>query len=163
MLILTRKKGEAIFIGDNIELCVDKIAGEPDNRHARITLRMPKETLVLRKKILDEIAAEKALAAEEGREPRDILGALRTKFATVGDGQKGHERTELKLRMKLEEYLSIEGFITIKITEFNEFLDSSTVSIGIAAPPHVPLHRSEVRRDIERHGQRREHLQHPTA
>ena len=60
MLILTRKIGESIIIGDNVKVTVLGVEG----RQIRIGIDAPKEISVHRQEIYDKIAAEKSLAAE---------------------------------------------------------------------------------------------------
>ena len=60
MLILTRKIGESIVIGDNVKVTVLGVEG----RQIRIGIDAPKEISVHRQEIYDKIAAEKSLAAE---------------------------------------------------------------------------------------------------
>jgi carbon storage regulator len=54
MLVLTRKIGEAICIGNDVELIVTEI-----NKNAvRIGIKAPKDTLVYRKEVYDRILLE---------------------------------------------------------------------------------------------------------
>ena len=54
MLVLTRKMGEAICIGDNVELVITEI-----NKNAvRIGIRAPKDMLVYRKEVYERILLE---------------------------------------------------------------------------------------------------------
>ena len=59
MLILTRKNGESIRIGDNI---VIKIV-ELDNRHVKIGIEAPKDIAVNREEIYQRIQKENEAAA----------------------------------------------------------------------------------------------------
>ena len=54
MLALTRKKGESIMIGDNIEVVVLGITGE----QARIGIIAPKKVPVHRKEVYEQIQEE---------------------------------------------------------------------------------------------------------
>lgn len=51
MLILTRKKGQSIVIGDDIELFISEIDGE----QVKIGIRAPSEIKIYRKEVLDAI------------------------------------------------------------------------------------------------------------
>ena len=51
MLILTRKDGESIKIGENIEIKIIKAA----KNNVKIGIEAPREMLVLRSELLDEI------------------------------------------------------------------------------------------------------------
>ena len=70
MLILTRKKGESIVIGDDIEITVLEL----EEDQVRIGINAPKNISVHRKEIYLEIQAENKRAAEIGKDlPKDIL------------------------------------------------------------------------------------------
>lgn len=56
MLILTRKIGESIIIGDNVKVTVLGVEG----RQIRLGIDAPKEISVHRQEIYDKIAAENA-------------------------------------------------------------------------------------------------------
>jgi len=56
MLILTRKIGESIIIGDNVKVTVLGVEG----RQIRVGIDAPKEISVHREEIYDKIAAENA-------------------------------------------------------------------------------------------------------
>ena len=60
MLILTRKIGESIIIGDNVKVTVLGVEG----RQIRVGIDAPKEISVHRQEIYDKIAAENATMAE---------------------------------------------------------------------------------------------------
>lgn len=59
MLILSRKKGEAIQIADGIEIKIVSIQGD----QVKIGIEAPKEVEVYRKEIFEQIQAENKLAA----------------------------------------------------------------------------------------------------
>lgn len=59
MLVLTRKKGQSIVIGDNIEICVIDVQGE----QVRIGIDAPRNVSVHRKEIYLEIQEENRQAA----------------------------------------------------------------------------------------------------
>jgi len=59
MLILTRKIGESITIGDDIKVHVIEIKG----RQVRLGIEAPGETVVHRKEIYQKIAEENRLAS----------------------------------------------------------------------------------------------------
>ena len=60
MLALTRKKGESVVIGDEIEVVVLNITGE----QVRLGIVAPKRIPVHRKEIFEQIQAENKLALD---------------------------------------------------------------------------------------------------
>lgn len=62
MLALTRKKGESIMIGDNVELVVLGIQGE----QVKLGIIAPKSISVHRKEIYEQIQNENKEAAHSG-------------------------------------------------------------------------------------------------
>jgi len=54
MLVLSRKKGQSIIIGDNIEIAVVEIQGDT----VRIGVNAPREVAVHRQEVFEQIAAE---------------------------------------------------------------------------------------------------------
>ena len=64
MLALTRKKGESIIIGDNIEIVVLGITGE----QVRLGILAPKSVTVHRKEIFEQIRNENKEAMNNVRD-----------------------------------------------------------------------------------------------
>ncbi|WP_244834799.1 carbon storage regulator CsrA [Clostridium sp. BJN0001] len=54
MLIITRKKGQSLKIGDDIEITVSRI----DDGSVKLGINAPKEVSILRKEIYDEVQKE---------------------------------------------------------------------------------------------------------
>lgn len=54
MLVITRKKGESILIGDNIEITISKI----DDGSVKLGVSAPKDISILRKEIYKEVESE---------------------------------------------------------------------------------------------------------
>lgn len=54
MLIITRKKGEALMIGDNIEITVSQI----EDGIVKLGIKAPKEITILRKELYESIKYE---------------------------------------------------------------------------------------------------------
>lgn len=51
MLVITRKKGESILIGDNIEISISKI----EDGSVKLAINAPREVTILRKELYDEV------------------------------------------------------------------------------------------------------------
>ena len=62
MLVLTRKPGEKIFIGDNISLTVVEVKGDS----VRIAVDAPRDVKIYRGEIYEAIIAENKAAAIAG-------------------------------------------------------------------------------------------------
>jgi carbon storage regulator len=60
MLVLSRKKGQSIIIGDNIEITVVEIQGDT----VRIGINAPREVAIHRQEVFDQIAAENQQAQQ---------------------------------------------------------------------------------------------------
>lgn len=58
MLVLSRKKGESILIGENIEISVMKI----DDGSVKLSINAPKEISILRKELVLEVTDENKAA-----------------------------------------------------------------------------------------------------
>lgn len=71
MLVLTRKKGQSIVIGDEVEITIVEVFGD----QVRVGIKAPKEIAVHRKEIFLEITEENKTAAQSKIE--DIRGALK--------------------------------------------------------------------------------------
>ena len=54
MLIITRKKGQSILIGDNIEITVSKL----EDGSVKLGIDAPKEMTILRKELYDAVKKE---------------------------------------------------------------------------------------------------------
>ncbi|MFZ5639698.1 MAG: carbon storage regulator CsrA [Bacillota bacterium] len=63
MLALTRKAGQSIIIGDNIEVIIVEVKGD----QVRLGIKAPKEVSVYRKEIFVEIQAENRAAANSAK------------------------------------------------------------------------------------------------
>ena len=62
MLVLSRKKGQGIMLGDNIEITIIEIQGD----QVRIGINAPKNVSIYRKEIFLEIQEENKKAANVG-------------------------------------------------------------------------------------------------
>ncbi len=61
MLVLTRRPGETIVIGDNVKVTMLSVAGN----HIRIGIDAPRDIAVHREEIYDKIQAENTMLADE--------------------------------------------------------------------------------------------------
>ncbi|ABI67548.1 carbon storage regulator CsrA [Syntrophomonas wolfei] len=61
MLILGRRKGESILIGDDIEITIVDIQGD----YIRMGIQAPREVSIVRKEIKEQIREENIKAAEK--------------------------------------------------------------------------------------------------
>jgi carbon storage regulator len=69
MLVLTRKPGQSIMIGDGVEVQVLSVAGEK----VRLGITAPRDVSIFRNEVYDRIEAENT--AGGGDEPEDDSGA----------------------------------------------------------------------------------------
>lgn len=60
MLIITRKKGESLMIGDDIEITISKI----DDGSVKIGINAPKNVTILRKELYEAVENENKEAAK---------------------------------------------------------------------------------------------------
>ena len=71
MLILQRKPGESLLIGENISISVVSVEGG----RVRLAISAPPEISILRSELLDAKAANRDSAVEEAA-PAELLGLL---------------------------------------------------------------------------------------
>jgi carbon storage regulator len=64
MLVLSRKTGQSILVGDGIEITVVRVEGD----QVRLGIAAPKEVPILRKELLEEIRSETAAAKRERKD-----------------------------------------------------------------------------------------------
>lgn len=60
MLVITRKKGESLLIGENIEITIVKL----DDGSVKLAIDAPKEMRILRKELYNEVKAENQKSIE---------------------------------------------------------------------------------------------------
>ena len=72
MLTLTRKPGESIMIGDDIEIVIKEMKG----KQVRIGIRAPRDQFVCRKELYEQIQKENRAAAESSTVDLDALTGL---------------------------------------------------------------------------------------
>ena len=61
MLVISRKREESLFIGDNIEIKIVKI----EENSVKIAIEAPKELKILRKELLQDISAQNKMSVSE--------------------------------------------------------------------------------------------------
>jgi carbon storage regulator len=54
LLVITRKKGESVLIGDDIEISISKI----EDGSVKLAIKAPKEMTILRKELYEEVQNE---------------------------------------------------------------------------------------------------------
>lgn len=64
MLVLSRKKGQAIKIGDNIIVRVTEIRGQGSKALVKLGIEAPKGTTILREEVEAEVISEMNLAKD---------------------------------------------------------------------------------------------------
>jgi carbon storage regulator len=73
MLVLSRKEGESLMLNDTIEVMVVEIG----KGQVRLGIRAPKDVLILRKELTEEVALSNKLSAKT--KDLDVLGSLMKK------------------------------------------------------------------------------------
>ena len=69
MLVISRKKGESLLIGDDIEITVEKI----DTSSVKISIKAPKEKVILRKEVYEKVKNENSNAIVTSEDLLNIL------------------------------------------------------------------------------------------
>ena len=69
MLVISRKKGESLLIGDDIEIIVEKI----EHSNVKISIKAPKEKVILRKEVYEKVKDENSHAIIGQQDILDIL------------------------------------------------------------------------------------------
>ncbi|NPV69693.1 MAG: carbon storage regulator [Firmicutes bacterium] len=77
MLVLSRKRGQSLVIGEGVEVFVVQVRGSGDQAVVRIGVRAPSGVRVFRRELFDEIAAENVLASQGGNTSLKELDILR--------------------------------------------------------------------------------------
>ena len=75
MLALSRKKGQSIVIGDNIEITIVDIQGD----QVRLGINAPKNVKIHRKEIFEEIVKENKEAAQVSINSLDTIKGISIK------------------------------------------------------------------------------------
>lgn len=70
MLVITRKKGESLLIGDDIEIKIVKV----EDGSVKIAIDAPKEQTILRKEVYEKVKSENSNAITK---PDEILNLFK--------------------------------------------------------------------------------------
>lgn len=88
MLVLTRKSGESIIIGEDIEIQVVSVEGDA----VRIGIRAPKEVPVFRSEIVEAIRLENLRARRDASQLGQGLDKLLPRVEPKKGGSPGEEK-----------------------------------------------------------------------
>ena len=77
MLVLNRKKGESIIIGDGIEIQVVEIQGDS----IKIGIEAPKEVRIFRKELYEEIIRANTEASQNLTELKEVMEKVKINFS----------------------------------------------------------------------------------
>ena len=72
MLVLSRKPGESILIGDDIEISIVEVRGDT----VRIGINAPRNITILRQELMAEVAKTNIEAVSTARDAEGILKSL---------------------------------------------------------------------------------------
>ena len=72
MLVLTRRPGQALLIGDDVEIYIAEVKGDV----VRLSIRAPREVSILRREVRDAIQRENQQAAEADTEFLTVLAQI---------------------------------------------------------------------------------------
>lgn len=73
MLVLTRKKGQSIMVGDDVEISVVEVDGDA----VRIGIKAPRDVAIYRREIYQAIQEENIRAARAAAEMAKKLGKVK--------------------------------------------------------------------------------------
>ena len=85
MLVLTRKKGQSIMVGDDIEICVVGVEGDS----VRLGVKAPKDVSIYRQEVFESIREENIRAAKGAAEAASNLKAVQP---PAGENDKGSDK-----------------------------------------------------------------------
>ncbi|MGE5484578.1 MAG: carbon storage regulator [Ignavibacteriales bacterium] len=88
MLVLTRRTGQSIIIGDGIEVVVSQVKGSGDQAQVRLGIVAPRGVRVLRREVFDAIAEENRLASATSSDSIGLLESI------SGNGQARENTSE---------------------------------------------------------------------
>ncbi|RMG42973.1 MAG: carbon storage regulator [Candidatus Dadabacteria bacterium] len=100
MLILTRKPGESVYIGDSVKVTIVEIKGH----QIRVGIEAPKELRIYREEIYLQILEENRQAAQAAMESDagfDAISAKPTQLSKLGSGES-RERKSSSLNVSVK-------------------------------------------------------------
>ena len=83
MLVLTRRKGQSIVLGDNIEISIVEVSGDS----VRLGIEAPREISIYRREIYDAIREENIAAAR-------AAGKMKGQISNIFSGQQQKDKNE---------------------------------------------------------------------
>lgn len=89
MLVLSRKKGQSIMIGNDIEISIVDVQGE----QVRLGINAPREVSIHRKEVFEEIIAENRQAAAAHVSP-DMIKHIKIRKDTGGGSTESSKNCE---------------------------------------------------------------------
>jgi len=78
VLVLTRKKGQAIKIGDDIVVTVTEVRGRGAKALVKLGIEAPAGTKVLREEVIKEVVDEMALASGSEFDLNELQAKMKT-------------------------------------------------------------------------------------
>jgi carbon storage regulator len=84
MLVLTRKRGQSIVVGGDVEIKILESHGS----EVKLGIVAPREVVVLRKEIVEEIERQNKLSIQSEADEGMSLGVIVSAMQRKGDGDK---------------------------------------------------------------------------
>lgn len=92
MLVLTRKKGQSIMVGDDIEISVVDVGGDA----VRIGIRAPREVSIHRREVYEAIREENIRAARAAAQSAEGLDKIKFSNPAESSEKKQQDSSEKK-------------------------------------------------------------------
>ena len=93
MLILTRKPGESIYIGEDVKITIVEIRGH----QIRVGIEAPKDMRIYREEIFKQIRTENAEAAESTKKSAQVMDTITDQLENSnGKVEEGNSEVEKK-------------------------------------------------------------------